>query len=67
VNYSQGENLSLRKWRGKPAMRKKKIVFREYCITVYTDGTIDMDGFDKFFNKKMRYQISQLLSQASID
>jgi len=48
-------------------MRKKKIVFREYCITVYTDGTIDMDGFDKFFNKKMRYQISQLLSQASID
>lgn len=43
---------------------KKKIVFREFNLTLYCDGDIDMDGFEKFFTKKIRVQIIQLLKQA---
>ncbi len=29
-------------------MRKRKTILAEFAITVYTDGTIDWDRFDKF-------------------
>ena len=30
------------------AMRKRKVILAEFAITVYTDGNIDWDRFDRF-------------------
>ena len=45
------------------AKKKKKIVFREFTLEVFTNGSVDMDGLDEFFNKRQRTEIMRTLRQ----
>ena len=42
-------------------MRKRKILFDELLLKIYTDGTIKIDGLNEYYNKKQRAEIMRTL------
>jgi hypothetical protein len=44
---------------------KKKVLFREFILEIYTDGNVKMDGLDEFFNKRQLIEIMKMLGRLS--
>ena len=42
-------------------MKKRKVLFRELSLEIYTDGSVVIDGLDEFFDKKQRTEIIRTL------
>jgi hypothetical protein len=44
---------------------KKRIIIDEFVLTIFSDGRIDWDGFEKYFSWKDRSHLSKLLKKST--